>query len=66
MEEHNFAEAQERWDRGDVSVEACYRKGAEHKAYGWSSHQGLGFPASPEQQAAYLRGYRGEPLEVVG
>lgn len=57
MAEHNFAEAQARWDRGDVTPADCYRKGAEHAAYGWS-RTGLGFPATPAQQAEYERGWR--------
>jgi len=56
--ETNFAENQQRWDRGEVSPAACYRKGQEHRAYGWSSC--LGFEATPEQQAAYRAGCNGE------
>lgn len=57
MTECNFAENQRKWDRGEVSVEDCFRKGAEHAAYGWTRH-GLGFPGTPEQLDAYDRGYR--------
>lgn len=52
----NFAENQQRWDRGEVSLEDCRRKGAEHAAYGWVK-TGMGFKASDEQLAAYNRGF---------
>lgn len=61
MTEHNFAEAQEKWDRGEVSIDGCYRKGCEHRAYGWA-RPGLGFRGTPEQVAAYDAGYKGEPM----
>ena len=59
----NFAENQERWDRGEVSPAACYRKGQEHAAYGWA-HHGLGFPGNKEQRAAYDAGFAGKPMSI--
>lgn len=56
----NFAENQRRWDRGEVTPADCYRKGQEHRAYNW--HSCLGFPATPEQEAAYRAGCNGEPM----
>lgn len=60
MAEHNFAETQQKWDRGEVSLEGCYRKGQEYRAYGWAPN-GLGFAPTPEQQAAFDAGYNNEP-----
>lgn len=62
MKQANYAENQERWDRGEVSLEACYKKGQEHRAYGFSC-KGLGFHKAiptPEQQKEYERGYNGQ------
>lgn len=58
---YNFAEAQDRWYRGDVSLEACFRKGQEHRAYGWAP-RGMDFVPTPEQDAAYLAGFNGKSL----
>lgn len=59
MTGHNMAEAQARWDRGDVPEWGCYRKGREHAAYGWAA-SGLGFRGDDAQRKAYRRGYDDE------
>lgn len=53
----NFAENQRRWDKGEVSLDECRAKGAEHAAYGWN-RRGLGFLATQEQRDAYDKGWR--------
>lgn len=60
----NWAENQEKWDRGDVSVHACYHKGCELRAYNFYSDGVPCVNATPEMIAAFLAGYRGEPFDA--
>lgn len=46
------------------TVQYCYDRGCDHRAYGWSS-KGLSFPGTPEQRAAYQAGYDGIPMAEI-
>ncbi len=48
---------------GRYPLEVCYRQGQTHKAYGWARVPKGGW--NDEQTAAYDRGFRGEPFEVM-
>ncbi|WP_199097177.1 hypothetical protein [Dyella sp. ASV21] len=60
MAEPNFAENQALWDSDNPPLRMCYRKGAEHKAYGWAANKLTRL--SQAHQDAYARGYAGEPM----
>ncbi len=60
----NFATNQEKWNKGEISLEGCFRKGQEHRAYGWAKI-GLGFPPTQLQRTAYEAGYYGRNVKIV-
>lgn len=58
MAEINFAEVQARFDRGEVTLQGCYRHGATHAAYGWACTPPGQF--NEAQKAAYRAGFEGK------
>ena len=51
----NYAELQEKHDKGLLTPDECYRTGSTHAAYGWAKQQqGIWTEA---QRIAYINGY---------
>lgn len=61
MPQPNYAENERIWfEKKDVPLAMCHRKGEEHRAYNWARQDG---GLNEEQRAAYARGFAGLPFE---